>query len=183
MSPWRILAGLIIVALGVVFTLNNLGLTNVNIAYVIRVYWPLILMALGLLTLFRTRDAGPPAGHIERPLGNLDVGHRDWALSDTDIHSGMGDVRLDLTRARIPSGETVVNISHWMGNVKIFVPRDLAVKARGSVSMGSINLLGQRSDGFFREAGYTSVGYDQAEKRVRFDINLGAGNVSVVGTD
>lgn len=187
MSIGRLLMGLIILAIGVVLTLNNLGITRVSLGYLFFTYWPLILILIGLLTLFDTgrgrrtvrREDWTAGGRVEKTLGDLEIGSEQWELRDTDIQSGIGDVRLDLTKARIPPGETRVNISQWMGSVKVLIPRDLAVSARASASVGDVDLLGQRTGGFFREITYTSADYDQAETRVRFDINVGMGDARI----
>ncbi len=181
MSLSRLLVGLVILFLGIVFTLNNLGITNVSVGRLIGTYWPLILIAIGLLTLFSRRRVEEPSGRVESPIGNVDLGQRVWELRDTDIYSGLGDVRFDLFQARTPVGETRISVSQWMGSVKIFVPRALAVDAHGTVSVGSVNLLGQRSDGFFREASYTSPDYDRAESRVKINISVGMGDANIVG--
>tara|TARA_B100001939_G_scaffold102669_1_gene88578 strand:- start:929 stop:1114 length:186 start_codon:yes stop_codon:yes gene_type:complete len=45
--------GILFIALGLIFLLNNLNLIEVSLAELIRVYWPLILIWLGVDKLLR----------------------------------------------------------------------------------------------------------------------------------
>ena len=45
--------GILFIALGLIFLLNNLNLIEVSLAKLIRVYWPVILIWLGLDNLLR----------------------------------------------------------------------------------------------------------------------------------
>ena len=45
--------GILFIALGLIFLLNNLNLIEVSLAELIRVYWPVILIWLGLDNLLR----------------------------------------------------------------------------------------------------------------------------------
>lgn len=47
----------VLIALGVFWLLNNLGLVNVSLAELFRVWWPLILIALGLGMIFTPNKA------------------------------------------------------------------------------------------------------------------------------
>ncbi len=45
--------GILFIVLGLIFLLNNLNLIEVSLAKLIRVYWPVILIWLGLDNLLR----------------------------------------------------------------------------------------------------------------------------------
>ena len=44
--------GILFIALGLIFLLNNLNLIEVSLAELIRVYWPVILIWIGIDKLF-----------------------------------------------------------------------------------------------------------------------------------
>lgn len=48
---------IILIVIGVIFLLNNLGIANLNIGALVHKWWPLILIAVGVGMLFR-RGAG-----------------------------------------------------------------------------------------------------------------------------
>ena len=45
--------GILFIALGLIFLLNNLSLIEISLAEIIRVYWPVILIWLGVDRLLR----------------------------------------------------------------------------------------------------------------------------------
>ena len=45
--------GILFIVLGVIFLMNNLNIIKVSLAEIIRVYWPVILIWLGLDNLLR----------------------------------------------------------------------------------------------------------------------------------
>jgi hypothetical protein len=65
-SPGTLAFGLVLVALGVLGTLANLG--RVDLLATLRTWWPLTLVAWGVLeladALLRQRDAAPSAGAV-----------------------------------------------------------------------------------------------------------------------
>jgi|TARA_B110000467_G_C18213575_1_gene418904 lia operon protein LiaF len=48
--------GIFFIIIGVLFLLNNLELLDISIGEIIRVYWPLILIWLGVDKLLRKED-------------------------------------------------------------------------------------------------------------------------------
>jgi hypothetical protein len=46
---------IILIVLGVVFLLNNLGLWDVSLARLIHTWWPLVLIAVGISMLFKRK--------------------------------------------------------------------------------------------------------------------------------
>ena len=46
--------GLLFIVLGLIFLLNNLNLIEVSLSEIIRVYWPVILIWIGVDKLVRT---------------------------------------------------------------------------------------------------------------------------------
>ncbi len=175
---WEMLPGVILIALGVLFLLDTLGLLSAG--WVLATYWPLILIAVGLLVLWGSRRWGRFGGRLERAVGNIRIGEREWDLQDMDTSIGMGELRLDLTRARIPEGETSLRVKGGMGKIQILVPANLAIAAHAEVVAGSISLLGHKADGIFRQLSFTSPDYATAEKRVKVDMSLFMGEASIV---
>lgn len=53
--PKNLIPALVLIVLGVIFLLNNLGYTNLGLGQLIATWWPLILIVAGLSMLFRRR--------------------------------------------------------------------------------------------------------------------------------
>lgn len=201
--------GLVIVALGVIFLLGNFDLVEVSVSRMIRTYWPVALLLVGLNILTNNRDKG---GYISAlifiALGllflgrNLDLyyfdlrffwrlfwpvvlillgisflrgpqaqGRSNWAVMGsverTDkgwpLESGsywafMGSVELDLRQAIIAEGEYYLNCNAVMGSVEITVPPDLTVYGEGTAVLGGIEFMGKSNGGIFAGAGARQEG-------------------------
>ena len=49
-------AAIVLIVLGVFFLLTNLGLINVSLAELLKTWWPLILIALGVAMIIKRTD-------------------------------------------------------------------------------------------------------------------------------
>jgi phage shock protein PspC (stress-responsive transcriptional regulator) len=108
------------------------------------------------------------------------VGHRTYtpaSLSELDrsYKFGVGDLKLDLTNVRLPAGETKVTARVDVGDLRVIVPSDAAVRLTGDVRLGYLNLLGTTDDGRNVDGAITETG-----KRVLvLDTHVGVGSVRV----
>ncbi|MEE9203363.1 MAG: cell wall-active antibiotics response protein LiaF, partial [Dehalococcoidia bacterium] len=157
---------------------GNLGFLSAGRA--LAIFWPLVLVLLGLLILWGSRRWRRVPGHLQGAVGNIRIGEGEWDLRDMDTSIGMGELRLDLSRARIPEGETNLRVKGGMGKIQILVPAGLPISAHAEVGAGSINLLGNKADGIFRQLSFTSPSYTTAEKKVKVDMSLFMGEASIV---
>ncbi|MGQ9675895.1 MAG: cell wall-active antibiotics response protein LiaF [Chloroflexota bacterium] len=177
---WQIVIGILLVILGLIGLLNNLGLIAITIGQAIGVVFALGLIALGGWLIWSAVVPQRVPRNINVILGDTTIGRRAWELRELGIQKGIGATRIDLTSASIIDREGRVDISGWVGDVEVLVPAHLAFRARGSIVIGSITMLGRRADGFFRELAYITDDFDSAEKRVSVDIYLGVGQISVI---
>jgi len=175
-----IVLGAFIVVWGIIAWLNALGLTDIDVC---GLFWAIALMAIGGSFIWGAVRGGgelPVALRKDKYLGDIRMGGEGWELRDIDIQMGVGDTRLDLVGARIPPGETSIRVSGWVGTVRIWVPRGLAVRVQGGTWVGTVNLLGNRREGLFREFTASSPGYDDAETKVRIVADQIIGDIRVM---
>ena len=101
------------------------------------------------------------------PAGVQEV-HRNYNL-------GVGDLRVDLSNAQFPAGETHVKARVDVGELRVIVPNDVAVRVNGDAQFGDLNLLGSLTDGH-----NVSTTHEEVGKRVLvLDVHVGAGAVDV----
>ncbi len=114
-------------------------------------------------------------------IGDLNFGNEYFTLKPTNTSLFIGDTVLDLTKAQIPYGETRINISAFIGDVKVFVPNDsdLGVYVQTSSFIGDMSVLDQERSGFMSSAGIESPFYREAGKRIRIHISVFIGDVKV----
>ena len=53
----NLIPALILIAVGILFLLKNLGLTDLNLGALLSTWWPAILIVVGIGMLFKNRDA------------------------------------------------------------------------------------------------------------------------------
>lgn len=71
--------------------------------------------------------AGPPEDRIVTILGDVTRGAGHTLAARTEVVSGLGDIKLDLTSMKLASHDVVIDIKSVMGDVKIMVPEGIRV--------------------------------------------------------
>lgn len=121
-------------------------------------WWPIALMALGVVFLLRAREpvdaARGAAGRRATIIGAWPSGSREasavavWsgvrrriasaAFSRADFVAVMGGIEADLRPAATAGGTAVIEVFVLMGGIEITVPPDWAVVNRAVVVMGGV---------------------------------------------
>lgn len=115
-------------------------------------------------------------------IGDVHIGKEYFSLKPTNISQFIGDTVLDLTKAQIPYGETRINISAFIGDVKVFVPNDSDIGIHVSTSsfIGDMKVLDEKKgSGFMSSSGMESPYYREAGKRIRIHVSVFIGDVKV----
>lgn len=176
-----LVASVLLVALGATLLAHNYGYPWFGQFWSLA--WPLLLVGIGLYLALgsrrrrRWRVRGGRRGRMSL-IGDVALGG-SFDLKDSHLQFGVGDVNVDLTKARIPDGETELQISGSIGDVDVLVPPDLAVAAEAHLGVGEIQLLHERRKGFGGSLKAQTADFDSAPRRVRIRINLGVGDINV----
>lgn len=144
--PWSAVAW---IGVGGLFLLNTLGLTR---ASVFDLFWPVVLIALGVRLLTHGRRAGGMAADGANNDGSSDTGPAVAVLSgvkrvsphdafrNLDVTVFMGGAQLDYRQAVLPPGrEAVIDMVAIMGGCEIFVPPHWVVSAPLTTILGGID--------------------------------------------
>ncbi len=175
--PGQIVAALILIFLGLVLLLSNLGLFVFNWGMV----WPLVLILFGGWLVWRAFQPAPLGdGSLSWGIGDYRPDLVGKEIGTGTFSHGMGQVDLDFTRAVIPEGRTPVRASHGMGDLTIVLPRDLAVRVDASAGLGNVFVLGERSDGFSPHVSFQSDDYAAANRKLDIHASVGLGNIKVL---
>ena len=130
-------------------------------------FWAVILIVLGLLMLLRPAIGGSGQDDF-RIFGNV-VQRGPWKVSSRDFWTFIGDVKLDLTEAELPEGETIVRVNAFIGDMKVIAPTDMAVAVSAAGLIIDARLFGEKRDGFFAPVEMKTPGYDTAVKKIRLE--------------
>ena len=114
-------------------------------------------------------------------IGDFHMGKEVFSLKPMNISSFIGDTVIDLTKAQIPYGETKIVISHFIGDVKVFVPEDmdLGISLTTNSFIGDMKLLDHKRGGFMGSAQEETPHYMEAGKKVRIIVSVFIGDVKV----
>jgi predicted membrane protein len=140
--------GIVLIAIGVAMTLNRLGYVFISW----RTFWPLVMIGLGGLILYRTMggkrvvhiSTGPYTKDDAKADNVVDItailGGFERRVSAQDFRGGeitaiMGGCALDLREAALTT-EAVINVFAIWGGITIKVPPDWTVVLNGTPVMG-----------------------------------------------
>lgn len=253
----RLFWGLTLIAVGVLFLLNQMNLITFDLGNLFSVYWPVLLIFFGLkgILFHPGRDNGRGGAYIwhsliiligafflmrnldielfdrvdlwefvvpvvliligfhmlangskknipEPPqswnsgqggvhshpsenrsnfIGDIYLGQYDWELEPTNVSHFIGDTIIDLTKAKIPYGETKLTVSTFIGDLKVFVPNDTQVEVSviASAFIGEMAVLDRRESGLFKHVKLDTPFYHEAEKKIQLIVSTFIGDVQV----
>ncbi|MBD7966903.1 cell wall-active antibiotics response protein LiaF [Paenibacillus gallinarum] len=114
-------------------------------------------------------------------IGDIRLGDDYYELKPTNISQFIGDTVIDLTKAQIPYGETRIHISSFIGDIKVFAPRDMeiGIMVNSNSFIGDMDVLSNSKHGFLGNAVAETPGYREAGKKVRITISVFIGDVKV----
>jgi lia operon protein LiaF len=234
--PGALIWNVIVIAVGAVFLLNNLEITDISFKDVFQYLLPLMLIAFGIGMLVKpsydcrrydrkewkqrykeekrkwkeaykdsykqaytemSKDGNkegywqeaeyihtewkPNTSNRSSFIGDVHLGQDYWELTPMNISHFIGDTVIDLTKASIPTGETRLNVSAFIGDVKLFVPNDFDVEVRVQASsfMGEMNVLDRRESGMMRSISTQSPHYMDAGKKIHLVVSMFIGDIVV----
>ncbi len=140
--------GVILISVGGFFLLPRLFFLPDNFVHN---FWPLVLIAAGLLLIFRIFPTSRVYRHMKTDQNRIShegVIHEEVVFGDTkqrvtsqDFRGGMvhcvfGNIELDLTQARLAEGTHVLELSVVFGGITVVVPSDWKVEMKMSSVLG-----------------------------------------------
>ncbi len=183
----RLALGLLLIFIGGATLLDGLGLIGFSPGYLLSSFWPLILIGLGVLILIesnRRRAAGPlePSDRIvhESIFGDFKLRQPGWPLRDVRLSTLIGDIKIDLSKATIPEGETTIDLRALIGDIDVWAPPDLPVALDVQCAFVSVNRFGHKQDVILRRYSDAPAGYEAAPRRVRVHADLIFGDLNLI---
>jgi lia operon protein LiaF len=114
-------------------------------------------------------------------IGDIHMGREHFQLKNTNLSQFIGDTVLDLTNAQIAYGETRINISAFVGDIKVFIPddMDLGVSVNSSSFIGDMEVLDESRSGFMSNVQFKTPYYKERGKKVRIIVSAFIGDIKV----
>jgi len=167
----QVIFGILIILIGLMFLLGNLFDVNVG-----ALCFPTALILLGVWLLLRPRLVGPDTPFRFRIFGPIRRSGA-WQVADEEIWLLIGDVRLDMSQAEIPAGETHIRVSGFVGDVRLVAPEGVGVSVSSMAFVSDARVLGQRRDGLLLPVRLTSDDYETAERKIHLETMFFVGDV------
>lgn len=125
--------------------------------------------------------AGTGAGVVKysKFLGDLFIDCANMSLQNVDVSMGIGDAEIKLHGGRLVHGLNRMIISGFIGDVRLFVPRDMPFYIHSSNFIGDIDIGEKRASGFSNSLESQSTDYETAESKLYIAVNNFIGDVKV----
>ncbi|AJD90664.1 hypothetical protein JMA_13470 [Jeotgalibacillus malaysiensis] len=120
--------------------------------------------------------------HIKHAMsiGNEAFTSENWALENMKLNKSVGNYVFNLKKAYISEGETMLDVSVRIGNIKMTVPEELSVEITSNVAVGENVLFNDRTDGAqARTLRFRSDDYDTAPKKVKIILDVNVGSIRI----
>ena len=137
----------------------------------------LVVLGLLLLAAFGAATATPVSltsgigDKVERPLLAGAI--------DREYEYGIGEYDLDLSRVQLPAGETRVDASLGIGELRITVPDDVALEIDAHAGAGEVIVLGSRDDGIGADRELSLPGPEPDSPTLVLDASVGFGQITI----
>jgi hypothetical protein len=144
--------------------------------------FPLGLILLGVLFLVaRPPLFGPSSESGTHFVGDI-VRGGEWSVKNEEFWMFVGDVRLDMTRAQFPTGETTIHLNAFVTDIDISAPSDVAVSLSATSFVADAEFNGQRVERFLSGVQMSTPDYATAERKLRLVTTCFVGDVKVKTT-
>ena len=192
--------GILLVLVGVVFFLDNLGMLDFD--WVWNNLWPIILIAIGVLMLGRRGRRRRRVSEERSAGGSWSAGSGQGVegdyLSESQVFGGIrrgsssknfsggkcsvvfGEIQLDLTQIELRPGEQVLRLDGVFGSVRLELPQKLEFAVKGAIFAGSLIVKGDRRGGLFQNSSFHSEGYATASNRLLIQTSSVFGEVRII---
>ena len=167
---------MILIIIGLLLVLDNFDID------IFDYFWPSLIIALGVFFLYlgaRKKSSSDPLHSEFRVFG--DTKHVDFSgdIDGTELSHFIGDTELNLTGAQLKPGINRMDISSFIGDIKVLVPDGMAVEVHCSGAFGDYFLLDHKEDGIFVSTTGKTPGYDAAENKLKLNCSAFIGDIKV----
>ncbi len=129
--------------------------------------FPLGLILLGLFFLVARQPViGVTSNSGVHFVGDI-IRSGEFPVKNEEFSLFAGDVRLDMSRAQFPAGETTIRVNGFVGDIDVIVPADVAVSLSSTGFITDTELNAQRVERFLSNAQLITSDYATAERKLR----------------
>ena len=116
---------------------------------------------------------------FDKMLGDMYIDCDGYKLSNFEISMGIGDLDIKVAGGILSNGLNRIIISGFIGDMRIFVPKDFNYYAHCSNFVGDVDIGGKRASGFGNTVEHHSPDYDNAESKLYIAANSFIGDIKI----
>jgi hypothetical protein len=163
MRNWMIIwLGVLLIAWGLLVLVSNL----LDIPFW-TICWPTMLILIGVWMILAPRLT--PPGALLKFVGDIRR-EGEWQVQEEEIWNFVGDLHLDFRQANIPSGETLLRLTGFVGDVELRIPKEVGLAISSSAFVSDTSVYGSKDDTIGIPFSYQSAGYAEAERKLRVEL-------------
>ena len=199
MNGPRVWFGSALILIGVLLLLGEIDLFDFG--YILRTYWPLILIIVGVYMLVVRRGVWVHRSAADKKWaafssGNATVSEGDVINSSSvfgDVHvrvtsqkfrggtvsTVFGSAKVDLSGALVDTGKQHLRVNGTFGDIKIRLRPEIPVSITARTSFGSARIMGESREGISSEIRYESPGFEASERGLVIEANQSFGDITI----
>lgn len=144
----QFVTGLIMAVFGGVYLGRSLGLlSNLDTRLFWNYFWPVVLILIGISLLRGRKGFTNDDGRFVIMSGAEIGGKEPWPFRGGSYFAFMGGIEMDLRKAELSDGETILDLTALMGGITVTLPRGVAAVYEGSAVLGGITFLSEEEGG------------------------------------
>lgn len=121
----------------------------------------------------------PEKIRFNKMLGDMFIDCEGFSLQNIEISGGVGDVEIKISGGVLAHGLNRMVISGFIGDIRIFVPRDIPYFAHCSNFVGDIEVGGKRASGFGNTVEHQSQNYEKSDSKLYVASNSFIGDMRI----
>jgi predicted membrane protein len=159
----QLVFGGLIILWGVLILVSNIFDIDFGI-----VCWPLFFIILGVWLILRPKFE---ARYPDVKLLILGDYHEkgNWQVKDREHLAFIGNYKLDMQQAVLLPGLTTLKFFGFVQEVKLTIPNEMGIAVTSNSFVSDMNIYGEKRDGVFWPAEFTSSNYSSAERKLRIE--------------
>lgn len=170
--------GLILIIAGLLFLLNNF---HIEIFGAIP-FWSLVLIGFGVYLIYRAmrkERISDSAMNDFKIFGDTRNDNVTGVFDGADISHFIGDTELNLVNAELKPGVNQITLSSFIGDIRIFVKRDTAVKIHGSNLIGDLRFFDIKREGIGNSFTEQTPNFDTASSKIEITGSSFVGDITI----
>lgn len=116
---------------------------------------------------------------FDKMLGDMYIDCEGYKLSNFEVSMGIGDLDIKVAGGILSQGLNRIIISGFIGDMRIFVPKNFEYFAHCSNFVGDVEIGGKHASGFGNTIEHHTLNYDKAESKLYIAGNSFIGDIKI----